>query len=69
MAPEGDDFLLGMETCGCDDEVLYLHGRCHPGAPLRVTVERRGGLWRVLCAECGAEIVRFKVKVSEANRA
>jgi hypothetical protein len=50
----------GCELCG--DFPVTLRGRCHPSAPLRVSMEADGTLiLRCYVPTCNREVVRFLV--------
>jgi len=49
----------GVENCGHDHSVLYLHPRCHPAAGTRVRFEKKSTLLIVECVACKREVVRI----------
>lgn len=51
--------------CGCAEDIMFIHARCHPQAGLWAAYEKRTGLLTILCKECRAEVVTVRVVVEE----
>jgi hypothetical protein len=57
-----------LESLGCDcdecqeSEIAFLHSHCHPDAPTWAVYNRRSGVLRIDCAQCGKFIADFWVK-------
>ena len=45
----------------CHTNVLYIHGRCHPGKPVNVCYEKGLGQLKVTCTVCDKPIVIIAV--------
>lgn len=59
-----------MPNCGSCEDIhaprnLALHGRCHPGAPVKATWEKDQITLSCYIPECGKLIVRFAVEKIE----
>ena len=58
---------LDQSVCATPDcthrthRLLFLHGHCHPDAPVQACYDKASGLLRVLCARCQATIVDIVV--------
>jgi hypothetical protein len=43
-----------------DDDIIFLHPRCHPDSPTQVFYDKRIGLVCVACLECGSPVVAIR---------
>jgi hypothetical protein len=62
---------LDRMQCACEDckldrqTVFYLHSRCHLDAPTWAVYDRKHGVLRIVCSDCGKAAVAIKVASKE----
>lgn len=49
------------ENCGGETDKLYLHSRCHIESPTWAILDQKNQEVEIICSECKAPIVKFKV--------
>jgi hypothetical protein len=55
---------MPCSECGstsCED-LMHFTGKCHPGAPVKVTYKRGSGYLQITCAVCGQVVCEVAVK-------
>lgn len=55
------------ELCGCSEDTLYLHSRCHIQHPTWAVLIDGGKRLRIECAVCGAEVGTFPLATGESD--
>jgi hypothetical protein len=49
------------------DQILFLHGLCHPGAGHRASYDKQTGVLTLACRECSEPVAHIMVARGEVN--
>ena len=60
-----DNAGCGTPDCDHDHSVLYVHSRCHTGAPFTAAYIKATGILKLTCAVCERPVGEYQIAQGE----